>query len=290
MGIANLRHLRVLASSALLLGVTIRASAQTAPPASLLPDAPSATELQPPRPTPMPAPKPDPSPDPCTAPRLAENPEASSASAAHKPCNPARDQYARFADSPAPTPMTPRQKGRLAIRDVIDPFNLATILLTSGFTTAIDSHNEYGPGLKGFGRDAGYSFVQDATGEAIGTWAVCSLLHEDPRYHRDPHATFFHRLVHAVSHTIISQHDDGSRMPNFETLITYPATAEIANLYVPGVPGNGPSTVERIVLGLASDPISNIITEFLPDFARRIHIHIVFVQQIINHVAAGQAL
>jgi hypothetical protein len=76
-------------------------------------------------------------------------------------------------------------------------------------------------------------------------------------------------------------------MPNLETLITYPASAEIANLYVPGVAGNGPSTVRRFMLGLATDPVNQIITEFLPDFARRIHTNIVFVQHILNQVAAG---
>jgi hypothetical protein len=273
--IANLRHKGVLAASALLLGITIRASAQTSPPASLLPDAPSATE------------QPPPSPDPCAAQHSTVNPEASSASAAQKPCNPKEDKYARFVNTPAPTPMTPRQKGRLAIHDVVDPFNIVTIFLNSGFTVAINSHTAYGPGIKGFGRDAGYSFVQDATGEAIGTWGVCSLLHEDPRYHRMPDATVMRRLAHALSHAVIAQHDDGRLMPNYEDLITYPASAEIANLYVPGVATNLPSTVERVLVGLATEPIDNIITEFLPDFAKRIHVHVVFVQQIIDKVATN---
>ena len=75
-------------------------------------------------------------------------------------------------------------------------------------------------------------------------------------------------------------------MLNYSTLLTYPISAEISNLYVPGVHGNGPSTVKRIVTGLASDPIDNLITEFLPDFAKRVHIRVVFVQQILTNVSA----
>ncbi len=205
-----------------------------------------------------------------------------------KPC-PARvnrNPYQQFLNSPDPLPLSARQKGVLAIRDVVDPGNLLTITANAGFTVGIDPHTGYGPGLKGFGRDIGYSLVQDATGEFLSTFALDSLLHEDPHYHRSPKASVPMRLMHAIGHTVISQHDDGQRMVNYSTLLTYPITAEIANLYVPGVQGNGPSTLKRVVTGLASDPIDNLITEFLPDFARRVHVRVIFVQQIITNVAA----
>ena len=51
-------------------------------------------------------------------------------------------------------------------------------------------------------------------------------------------------------------------MPNYENFVTYPASAMIANLYVPGVNGNGPATVARFMTGLATDPVNNLITEF----------------------------
>lgn len=217
------------------------------------------------------------------------SPEAASAERLQNPCRPAPpDNYHRFVDTAVPTPMTSRQKGYLAFHDIIDPFNILTIVANAAFTVGLNSHSAYGPGMRGFGSNIGYSVSQDATGEFIGTYAVCSLLHEDPRYHRMPHGTPMRRLVHALSRTIIAQHDDGSPMPNYENFITYPASAELANLYVPGVHGNGPSTVARIVTGLATDPVNNIITEFLPDFARRVHIRIVFVQQILNQIASGE--
>lgn len=217
-------------------------------------------------------------------------PEAASAAEARKPCAAPQNPYKRFLDNGKPSPMSAKQKGYLAFRDVIDPFNLLTITANSAFTIGINSHTAYGPGMRGFGRNVGYSFSQDATGEFIGTYAICALLHEDPHYHRMPSGTPFERVVHAISRTVIAQHDDGRPMPNYETLITYPASAEISNLYVPGIHGNGISTAERILTGLATDPINNIITEFLPDFAKRVHVRVVFLQQIINQVASGQAI
>ena len=235
-----------------------------------LPDAPSWVLPAPPAPLP-----------PCPKSRLATGEPQS-------PCitiNP----YHRFLDTATPVPLTPSQKAYLAFHNFRDPGNIITITGTSAFTVLTNSHTAYGPGWSGFGRANGYGFSQDATGEFFGTFLIPSLFHEDPHYHREPGAPFRHRLVHALSRTVIAQHDDGTPMPNYAVLLTYPVSAEISNLYVPGVHGNGPSTVERIATGLATDPVNNLITEFLPDVARHINTRAIFVQRILNMVTAGNA-
>ena len=218
--------------------------------------------------------------------RMSENPEAVSAATDGVPCVSPENPYMRFLNSTAPRPLTPGQKAHLAARDVMDPFNILTITANAAFTVGINSHTAYGPGFHGFAYDAGVSFTQDVTGEFIGTFAVCSIFHEDPHYHREPGRTIFHRVVHAIDHTVIAQGDDGHTMPNYQNLIGYPAGAELGDLYVPGIATNLPSTIDRAIIGLATDPVNNLITEFLPDVAKRIHIRIVFVQQILNQVAA----
>ena len=184
--------------------------------------------------------------------------------------------------------MTPNQKAYLAFRDLVDPFNAATIVATSAYTIATDSHTAFGPGAKGIGYLSGITYVQDATGEFFGTWLVPSLAHEDPHYHRMPEASIARRALHSISRTVIAQSDQGNAMPNYATLLFYPITAEIANLYVPGVQTNGQATAARILTGYATDPIGNLITEFLPDVAKRVHLRIIFVQRILNQVAVGQ--
>jgi len=74
-------------------------------------------------------------------------------------------------------------------------------------------------------------------------------------------------------------------MINYATLLTYPISAELSNLYVPGLSTNAKSTGERIAAGYATDPVGPLIAEFLPDIAKHIHIRIVFVQQILEQVA-----
>ena len=172
-------------------------------------------------------------------------------------------------------------------RALTDPFNLLTIAAYSGISVAIDPHSVYGPGFAGWGRLAGYSFAEDAQGLFTGVYVLPSVFHEDPRYHRMPKATVRRRIAHALIHTLVSQHDDGSLMPNYATLINIPLSAEISNLYVPGIGTNAPDTAKRVLVGYATDPIGPLVAEFLPDFARHFHIRIVFTQQILNRIALG---
>lgn len=205
------------------------------------------------------------------------------------PCRP-ENQMQFILSTANVSPLSARQKGELAVRGVLDPFNIITIAGASGINVAADSHTAYGPGFKGWGKLAGYSFAQDATGSFFGTFLIPSLAEEDPRYHRMPGRPIAQRFIHAVAHTVISQHDDGSPMPNYATLLTYPISSEIANLYVPGIQPDATSTAKRVVLGYATDPIGSLIDEFLPDVAKHVHVRVVFVQQIINRAAAGQSL
>jgi hypothetical protein len=184
-------------------------------------------------------------------------------------------------------PLNSKEKGELAVKDVIDPFNLLAVAGYAGFSVALNAHSAYGPGFKGWGKLTGYSFVEDAQGEFFGTFLIPSLVREDPRYRRMPGRPFGRRLLHAVAHTVISEHDDGRPMPNYATLLTYPISAELSNLYVPGVQTDSRSTGLRVVVGLASDPVGNIVAEFLPDIARHVHIHALFFQEILNQVATG---
>ncbi len=197
------------------------------------------------------------------------------------------DQLQLVVDTGYIQPLTSPQKGELAIRALIDPFNLLSIATFSGISVAANSHSVYGPGFKGWGKLAGYSLAEDAQADFTGIYVIPSLVHEDPRYHRMPKASVRRRIAHALIHTFVSQHDDGSLMPNYATLINVPLSAEISNLYVPEIGTNAPDTAKRVLVGYATDPIGPLVAEFLPDFAKRVHVHIFFAQQILNRLALG---
>jgi hypothetical protein len=204
------------------------------------------------------------------------------------PCPPTAphiDWYARFLDGPKVKPMKPKEKAWLAMRNVADPFNAVTILGSSAIEVGSNSHSPYGPGMTGFGRYVGVSYTQDITGEFFGTFLIPSIVRQDPHYHRMPDATFKRRFAHAIYQVVWTQGDNGKGMVNYADVVGFAIDGEIGNFYVPGQRTDLPATAERYATALATAPTENFVTEFLPDVARRIHVHAVLIQWIVNQVA-----
>lgn len=193
--------------------------------------------------------------------------------------------YQRFVNGPRETPLSPRDKAWLAARDAADPFNLITIAADAAISVGFDSHSPYGPGMPGYGRYVGVSLTQDLTGEFFGTFLIPALTHQDPRYHRMPGKRIPRRALHAVAQIFWTRSDDGRGMPNYANLVGFAIDDEISNLYVPGRQTDAGAATERYAIGLATAPIGNLVSEFLPDVASHIHVQIVVLQRIINRVA-----
>ncbi|MGC2402457.1 MAG: hypothetical protein WA510_21865 [Acidobacteriaceae bacterium] len=196
--------------------------------------------------------------------------------------------FSRFLNSATPLPLTAKQKFILAVRNVSDPSNLATIGGLSAITIAADSHTADGPGFRGFGKNAAVSLTQDMTGEFFSTFLIPSLVHQDPHYHRMPNLSLGHRIAHVLDAVVIAQSDEGVPMFNYATVVGTICTNSLGNVYVPGRKHSFGASASRISISLATDPIGNAITEFVPDLARHVNIQVVLVQRIINRVAIAE--
>jgi hypothetical protein len=127
------------------------------------------------------------------------------------------------------------------------------------------------------------------TGEFFGTFLIPSIVHQDPHYHRLPQASLKRRIGHVLSNEFWTQGDNGKGMLNFADLVGFGIDGQISNLYVPGQETNARATGERYGIALALAPTDSAITEFLPDIARKIHVRVVLIQQIINQIAQNKA-
>jgi hypothetical protein len=193
--------------------------------------------------------------------------------------------YARFLNGPQVMALTPLEKAHLAGRNLIDPFNILTIAGFSAIVVAANSHSVYGPGFDGWGKNIGVSFTQDMVGEFFGTFLIPSIAHQDPHYHRMPNASMKRRAFHCIAQIAWTQGDNGRGMVNYADLVGFAFEDGVNDLYVPGQQTNIRASAARYGTALATAPIDNFITEFLPDIASRIHVRIVLVQRIINQVA-----
>jgi hypothetical protein len=215
-------------------------------------------------------------------------PDSSSPAERLMSCQPDAPLFARFLNSATPLPLTARQKFILAARNVSDPFNLLTIAGVSAISIASDANTADGPGFRGFAKNAGVSLSQDMTGEFFGTFLIPSLAHQDPHYHRMPNLPLRRRIFHVIDAVVIGQSDGGAPMFNYATVVGTIATSSMGNLYVPGRKNSFGASTARIATSLATDPIGNAITEFVPDLARRINFQVVIVQRLINRVAIAE--
>jgi hypothetical protein len=197
--------------------------------------------------------------------------------------------YARFLNGPQVKALTPLQKAHLAGRNLVDPFNLLTIAGVAAISVAANSHSDYGPGFQGWGKYMGVSFTQDMTGEFLGTFLIPSLTHQDPHYHRLPGATIKRRIAHAFYQIAWTQGDNGNGMLNYADLVGFALDDEVGNLYVPGRQTDARATASRYGIALATAPIDNFVTEFVPDIASHIHVQIVVIQRVINQVARNNS-
>jgi hypothetical protein len=193
--------------------------------------------------------------------------------------------YARFLNGPQVKALTPLQKAHLAGRNLVDPFNIITILGASGISVASNSHSVYGPGFDGWGKNVGVSFTQDMVGEFFGTFLIPSIAHQDPHYHRLPGVPIKRRIFHCIDQIAWTQGDNGKGMVNYADLVGFALEDGVNDLYVPGQQTNIRASAARYGTALGTAPIDNFITEFLPDIASRIHVRVVLVQRIINQVA-----
>ena len=197
------------------------------------------------------------------------------------------DYFQRFA-STGLHPLTAREKGILAFRNAVDPWNFATIGFFSALAVASDPNSAYGPGFPGFGRNFGVAYTESAVGEFFGTFLIPSLTHQDPHYHRLPNASYARRTLHAITQVGWTQSDYGTGMPNYANIFGTAITIGIGNFYVPGRDTRLGASTARYATAIATAPIGNFITEFLPDVARRVNVRVVLLQQIVNQVEKQQ--
>lgn len=203
----------------------------------------------------------------------------------HSCCDPDRDIFGNYLKQDAIHIYSPGELGRIAIRGVIDPFNLLTIGGTSFLSVVTDSHSLYGPGVKGWAKLSGVTLTEDMTGEFVGTFLIPAIDHQDPHYHRMPNASLRRRILHCAYQPFWTTSDTGKGMVNYSTIAGSIIDEAVDVTYVPYQEvGWGPGA-ERIASGWASTPIGNFVTEFLPDVASHVNFKVVFIQRIVNRVA-----
>jgi hypothetical protein len=173
------------------------------------------------------------------------------------------------ADAVNVKPMSATDKWRLAAAKSFDPAALLAAGVVAGIGQLNNQFPDWGQGAKGFSKRYGAAVTDQAVDDYLTIAVLPIILHEDPRYYRLGHGSFFPRLAYSSTRILVTHTDSGSRQFNFSEVLGNAGAAGITNLYYPERQRTLRYTVETFYSQLAADALFDVLKEFWPDIRRK---------------------
>jgi hypothetical protein len=167
-------------------------------------------------------------------------------------------------------PLTPKQKFYLAANNTVSGFNLIGTAAAAGISQARDTYPGYGQGAEGYFKRWGAGLAFSASNEMIGTFAIASLLHEDPRYFVQNSGKFGQSVKYAVSRVVVCRMDDGSTGVNWADILGPLGAAGLQNTYLPEPNRTVGTTFENYGISLAITAGTNLLREYWPHINKKL--------------------
>ena len=159
----------------------------------------------------------------------------------------------------------PNEKFRLAAVKSFDPVSFLYAGAYAGLSQAENQSASWGQGGVGYAKRYGAAYADRAIDTYLTVAAFPILFHEDPRYFRMIHGSFFHRVGYAVSRIVITRTDAGSNGFKVSELAGSAVAAGIGVAYYPAENRTASDTLQRFGGQLATDALFNVVKEFWPD-------------------------
>lgn len=169
-------------------------------------------------------------------------------------------------------PLTVKQKFTLAATNTVSGSNLLGTAAVAGISQARDTYPGYGQGAEGYFKRWGAAMGFSASTNIIGTFAIASMLHEDPRYFVQNSGKFKSSVTYAVSRVVVCRMDDGSTGVNWAGLLGPLGGAAVENTYLPEANRTVGTTFENYGIALAITAGTNTLREFWPHIAKRLRL------------------
>ncbi len=166
--------------------------------------------------------------------------------------------------APDAVPLTSKQKFKLALRTVGDPFTLVFVGGAAGVEQAQNHFAEYGQGAQGYGKRFGAGYADTLTGTFIGSAILPSLLKQDPRYFYKGSGSKRSRFLYAIANAVICKGDNRHWQANYSNILGSLAAGGISNLYYPEQDRNGAGlTFDNAAIGIGASAVANLFQEFV---------------------------
>ena len=165
--------------------------------------------------------------------------------------------------------MTPSERIGHAIRDLTSPKEFIYDAMRAGLDQAVNGHEEWGQGVKGFARRYGSGYAQYFISETL-TEGSAYFLHEDNRYFRSGKQGFGPKFRYAITSTLLTRHDDGSRSISISTIGGVAGAAFISRIWQPRSTSSAGDAAVSFGLTIMFRSGLNLLREFSPGLAGKV--------------------
>jgi hypothetical protein len=149
--------------------------------------------------------------------------------------------------------------------------------VSAGFQATLDQAQgqwpHYGQGLQGWGKRFGATLADTESRRFIQTFALSTILRQDPRYFPSHKRSFISRSGYAATRVTITRNDNGDSEFNTSEFMGALFTSALQNSYYPRHDRTFADTMNRFSGALVSDAIGNLLREFTPDMKRLFRKH-----------------
>ena len=166
------------------------------------------------------------------------------------------------------TRLSPHCKFNLFLRQTYSPYTFLAAGFQATLAQANDQWPHYGGGVAGYGKRFGATLTDTESRRLIQTFALSTILHQDPRYFPSHSDKLIARAWYAASRVVIGRSDDGRSTFNSPEFLGALLTSSLQNAYYPRHDRNFGDTMGRFEGAMASDATTYLLREFTPDIMR----------------------
>jgi hypothetical protein len=170
-------------------------------------------------------------------------------------------------------PLSARCKFNLFLGQTRSPYTFVSAGFEATLAQATAQWPHYGGGAQGWAKRLGATLADTESRRFIQTFALSTMLHQDPRYFPSLKRLLIARMWYAATRVMTTKNDNGDSTFNTSEFLGALLTSSLQNSYYPRHDRTFGDTMNRFDSALSSDAIGDLVREFTPDMKRLFRKH-----------------
>jgi hypothetical protein len=171
------------------------------------------------------------------------------------------------------TPLSARCKFNLFLQQTHSPYTFVSAGVQATWAQATGQWRSYGGGMQGWAKRFGATLADTESRRFIQTYALSTILQQDPRYFPSAKRTLIARVWYSTTRVVVTKSDNGNSAFNTSEFLGALLSSALQNAYYPRDDQTLGDTMNRFGGALSSDAITDLLREFAPDMKRLFRKH-----------------